>query len=551
MPDLYAANTVLHLNYNLDASVWGYQPLDCSQAKNIIRPVGFTRCTSDQYKFGDQSGYYYAGYQYIDHTSNFDLTGVDWTIEAWVNPTGNYGNWNIIAAKRNWSGGITEWEVGLSQTTGAMLYYNGTLYRPSTTGATATATTIAANVQGSGGLDTLHTGSVDDSFKAVPLPFNVVFFGVTYNTVYVGSNSYLTFGAGSNVFSGVAANVPALAKIMIGARDNSYQQIFGGVSGTAPNRTYRIRFEGTAATSGTVGSPNIVWEVTFFENNPAQIELHLGSNSNTGGYFGVCTASERVADLPTKTNTGYTITTAAGVASPIPPANVWSHLAYVRSGTSLLFFLNGVNVYSTTLATAVNAGTNIVSIGTWGTEYYLGYIDDLRITKGVARYTSDFSTALPDAIEYTAPTVTETLYSNLKPTSGTTDAELYIDAPNVYNYGRTTSGTRDPELYIELPNYSDDYMRPLKSYYTYGGDGKIYGTVKQKSTPANLPLSRRVVLFDQSTGTQLAETWSDSVTGEYSFEYLDTGKEFYVVVFDHTNTYRAIAADAIYPTEIT
>ena len=93
----------------------------------------------------------------------------------------------------------------------------------------------------------------------------------------------------------------------------------------------------------------------------------------------------------------YVGSTSYAATSPNPALNQWAHVAYVRNGTSYKTYLNGVQVGSTTLAAnaVVNAGSTTVlpSIGTTGgnTNTLVGYIDDLRVTKGIARYTSNFT----------------------------------------------------------------------------------------------------------------------------------------------------------------
>jgi subtilisin family serine protease len=69
--------------------------------------------------------------------------------------------------------------------------------------------------------------------------------------------------------------------------DNSVQRIYFGVEGDAPNRTYRIRVEGTASIGGSVGNPNMVNEYVFYEAVPDQIDLQLGTNARklVGGGF--------------------------------------------------------------------------------------------------------------------------------------------------------------------------------------------------------------------------------------------------------------------------
>ena len=69
-------------------------------------------------------------------------------------------------------------------------------------------------------------------------------------------------------------------------------QFHGTMAGTinvvAGSRTYRIRVEGNAATSGTLGNPGMVSEYVFYEATPAQIDLQLGATNRkgvTGGGF--------------------------------------------------------------------------------------------------------------------------------------------------------------------------------------------------------------------------------------------------------------------------
>jgi len=70
---------------------------------------------------------------------------------------------------------------------------------------------------------------------------------------------------------------------------------------------------------------------------------------------------------------------------------VWHHFAIVRSGTTLKLYVNGVAVFSTTNSTNYT-GTYAVIGGYYSTAYRSdAYLDDIRVTKGVARYTADFT----------------------------------------------------------------------------------------------------------------------------------------------------------------
>lgn len=82
--------------------------------------------------------------------------------------------------------------------------------------------------------------------------------------------------------------------------------------------------------------------------------------------------------------------------------NQWYHFAVVRSGNTLLFFIDGVQLGTTQAITGTLfdsawelqiGGTNLAL------NYALvGYLDDFRITKGIARYTANF--AVPDTTFY-------------------------------------------------------------------------------------------------------------------------------------------------------
>ena len=146
----------------------------------------------------------------------------------------------------------------------------------------ASVTSITASLGSTAGLTvvtTPTTGNSDDGFWNISLPFTVNFLGAPHTTVFPGTNFYLTFGSGSTVWSGVNVANPNLPKIMWCAKDNSVQRIYHGVEGSAPNRTYRIRMEGNASTSGTLGSPGMVCEYKFYEASPNQIDLQVGVNN--------------------------------------------------------------------------------------------------------------------------------------------------------------------------------------------------------------------------------------------------------------------------------
>lgn len=74
----------------------------------------------------------------------------------------------------------------------------------------------------------------------------------------------------------------------------------------------------------------------------------------------------------------------------------WHHFAWTKSGNNHTMWLDGASAATaTTSATFATVNKNItigndLTFGS-GARAYLGYLDDLRVTKGVARYTSTFT----------------------------------------------------------------------------------------------------------------------------------------------------------------
>lgn len=73
-------------------------------------------------------------------------------------------------------------------------------------------------------------------------------------------------------------------------------------------------------------------------------------------------------------------------------ANTWHHIAISKSATSTRLFVDGQQVGSTYSDALDYGSARPLYIGATyeGNAPLNGYIDDLRITKGVARYTSNF-----------------------------------------------------------------------------------------------------------------------------------------------------------------
>jgi len=112
-------------------------------------------------------------------------------------------------------------------------------------------------------------------------------------------------------------------------------------------------------------------------NNPYSWALMFSNNSN------------RYLRFAFKVGASYN----DNISSTAVALNTWSHIALVRNTNNVFnMYLNGVSIYNTTITGTADAVASVFSVGgnAAGTNFN-GYIDSLRFTKGMARYTSTFT----------------------------------------------------------------------------------------------------------------------------------------------------------------
>ena len=91
----------------------------------------------------------------------------------------------------------------------------------------------------------------------------------------------------------------------------------------------------------------------------------------------------------------YNTNTTSVISGGTLSTNTWYHIAVCRSGTSTKLFINGTQSGSTYTDSNVYLNSSlrpyIGASGYTGAAFFPGYIDDLRVTKGIARYTTTFT----------------------------------------------------------------------------------------------------------------------------------------------------------------
>jgi hypothetical protein len=112
-------------------------------------------------------------------------------------------------------------------------------------------------------------------------------------------------------------------------------------------------------------------------------------------------------------------------------ANVWYFFAVTRSGNTFRLFINGTQEASATSSITISVDSEPITIGGAGTIIDAplnGNIDELRITTGVARYTSNFT---PPAAPFPDGAYSQNLNQGVVLRS---PSEVQVDTEGVYNF---------------------------------------------------------------------------------------------------------------------
>jgi glucan-binding YG repeat protein len=155
--------------------------------------------------------------------------------------------------------------------------------------------------------------------------------------------------------------------------------------------------------------------------------------------------------------------------------NQWNHVAFVRTSGTLKIFVNGVEGYSAAHSTALNPNFTIYIGGqNFATPVYsTGYVSNLRVVKGTAVYTANFT---PPTTPLTAITNTSLLLNFTN--AGIFDAATINDGQTVGNAQVSTTQAKWPPTGISFDGTGDYIPKVDRPELRLGtGDFTIEGWV--------------------------------------------------------------------------
>jgi len=256
------------------------------------------------------------------------------------------------------AGSVTNAELFRTATLESFLTANGT-----TTSAITTAKNISASVSGAATVTNSNLQLFDPNFSSVQLLLHGN--GTNGSTTFTdnSNNNFSLTRGGNTVISTAQSKFGGASILFDGAGD--YLQI--------PNNS-----------NLTLGTGDFTMEFWIYPlSQPGLFNTIIGGDAtsqpivNLRGSGTSSSISMNVFGSADIFNESFTFT-----------QNNWYHVAISRSGTSLKVYVNG-NQIGPTITNSTNISAPITCVGGLISyaQNFNGYIDDVRITKGVARYT--------------------------------------------------------------------------------------------------------------------------------------------------------------------
>lgn len=203
---------------------------------------------------------------------------------------------------------------------------------------------------------------------------------------------------GSTTFTD-SSSIGATISVAGSAQIATAQSQFGGASGLFNGTTDYIY---TPSNSNyAMGSSD--WTVEGWKRSAALGSVNRCLFDNRGGGEGIAIyASASGAGQNDRLILANNSVVIAGDGTTQFTADTWQHWAVTREGNTIRGFIAGTLVWSVTDTRAYSNSTRCYfgAVHTGASQWFSGYLDEVRLTIGTARYTASFtppSDAFPDS----------------------------------------------------------------------------------------------------------------------------------------------------------
>jgi hypothetical protein len=373
------------------------------------------------------SGYFNGVSDFLTCPANtaFEFSSGTFTVEAWVNFKSVAGEQPIATT---WSSSTAGWSLLLlggklcvafsgttADITGTMTILTDTWYHVAVAGSTGSyklfvngvqegATYTGATVLAGSTLGIAKYPTASYYFNGYISNLRVVNGTAVYTTNFTPPTSPVTAVANTSLLCNFTN-----AGIFDSAKKNNLLTVGTARVSTAEKKfgTGSMLFNGSTDYLSTInkqdlslGSGNFTIECWVYANSIGSFNGVFAQWPNNGGSVNNSFVLESVgSNMMFYWCEGSTLFGPATLGTITTGS--WIYYAICRSGNILYPFKNGILGTTVSITQTLNSPTSNITVGglVAGSGYWDGYIDDLRITKGVARYTANFTPptqALPD-----------------------------------------------------------------------------------------------------------------------------------------------------------
>ena len=173
------------------------------------------------------------------------------------------------------------------------------------------------------------------------------------------------------------------------AQIDTAQSKFGGASGLFDGTGDYLTLADSADWDFSTGAFTIDFWIRFSSIAATQgIINHITNGTN---YWAIYWSTSNEITFLKYTDAVETINI---TKSWTPVINTWYHVALVRNGTNWYFFVDGTQIGTTgSSAYATGNYTGVLRIAQHSNtaNHFFGWLDEIRISKGIARWTSNFT----------------------------------------------------------------------------------------------------------------------------------------------------------------
>jgi hypothetical protein len=359
------------------------------------------------------SGYFDGTGDYLSAPSsnNFGFGTGDFTIECWVYPLASTAQRLLFGG-----GDMNNLDIGFSPAN-TFQYYDGSV-RDTGVSAAARQWFHFAVSRTSGTTSVYVNGVRTNNFSDTSNTSARQYYVAGSNTGTNPFNGYISNARiikGTGIYSGTTITVPtapftAIANTQLllnftngGITDAAAKNVLETVDGAAIS-TAQSKWGGSAmyfdgsgdwlinppSAQNQLGTGDFTVEFWFYSTSSADVGIFNISATSSSGSAGMAITKNTSNQITfwVNGNGGNTVTTSTY------SINAWHHVALVRNGSTNTLYVDGVSAASNS-NTPTWASTPCIGVGrpyndnTIGA--YIGYINDLRITRGYARYTANFT----------------------------------------------------------------------------------------------------------------------------------------------------------------